>query len=99
MEPGIVKRLESAQTVLDGLQTPSALSGIFGADQTTDAVLRALTTERLRAVYGLICTPDLLGVPHVERSARKGPNQPPVNERVEWRRTTARVGVRPCVSS
>jgi len=99
MEPGIVKRLETAQGALDGLQTPSALSGIFGSDKNPEAVLKTLSTERLRAVYGLVCAPDLLGVPHVGRSAHKGPNQPPVNERVEWRRTTARVGVRPCVSS
>lgn len=89
MEPGIVKRLESARGILDGLQTPSALSGIFGADESPAAVLRGLTTERLRAVYGLICTPDLLGVPHVCRSARKGPNQPPTEERIEWKRTGA----------
>lgn len=85
MEPGIIQRLEAAQRALDGLQTPSALSGIFG-DRSPGVVLRSLTTERLRAVYALVCTPELLGVPFVLRSARKGPDQPPVHERVEWRR-------------
>jgi len=86
MEPGMLERLRAAQDALDGLQTPAALSGILDASGGVENALGRLTIERLRAVYGLVCTPDLLGVPHVKRAARTGPKQPPVGERVEWRR-------------
>lgn len=92
MEPGLLGRLEDAQDALDGLQTPAALAGIVNPDDSTVALGR-LTTERLRAVYGIVCTRHLLGVPHVVRSSRKGPNQPPVAERVEWRRERLASGI------
>lgn len=86
MEPAMLEQLASAQVALDGLETPAALSGILDHETGPETALTGLTVERLRAVYGIVCTPHLLGVPFVLRSPRKGPNQPPASERVEWRR-------------
>ncbi len=88
MEPGLLGRLSGAQADLEALQTPSALVGILGRESGSGTSLGDLTVERLRAIYDLVCTPDLLGVPHVNRSSRRGPKQPPVRDRVEWRRSS-----------
>jgi len=86
VEPGILARLRSAQSALDGLQTPSVLAGLLDGASDVDEALTETTPERLRSIYAVVFAPGLLGVPHVMRSARKGPRQPPVDDRVDWRR-------------
>lgn len=86
MEPGILTRLKAAEDALNALQTPSSLTDVLGSIEGPEKALRALSTERIRTVYGLLWTRDLLGVPHLDRSAKKGPKQPPLEDRLHWHR-------------
>lgn len=89
MEPGILARLKAAEDALNALQTPVSLTDVLGSADGPEKSLRGLSVERVRTVYGLLWSPDLLGVPHLDRSAKKGPNQPPLEDRVHWHRGEA----------
>jgi DNA invertase Pin-like site-specific DNA recombinase len=87
IEPGLLNRQQAAQQTIDDLQTPAELAGILETPEGTRRhALEAMSVERLRKVYGLLFLPSKLGVPHVNRSERRGPKQPPVEHRVEWRK-------------
>jgi site-specific DNA recombinase len=88
-EPGMLAAITALETTEQELTTPAVLRGLIAPGDDVEARWQEAPIATRRAIARILLTPDLLGELRVMPCppGRKGPNRPPIHERLHWKRT------------